>query len=626
MQISYESEIYELLKKYNIDTPKYKVFDKEEKLKFDIFPCVLKVMSKNIIHKSDVGGVVLNVKNNKELNEVKKNLLRLNPEKFLVEEELAGIELFIGGIYDNIFGKVLIFGAGGTLLEIQKDITYIDIKATKKEIKQAVLNTKTAKIFPSFRGNKYDIDEVVSLIQKFQKLFKNEEISEFDINPILYTKKGLVAVDARLKFEKIVNKNWKRKKISLFENKNVAIIGVSENKNKVGYAIAKNSLKSKSNIYFVNPKFKKLFNKKVYKLEELTNIDIAVIAIPPKSVFQTIEFLAKKGTKNFIIISAGFKEVGNKQAELDIKKLSIKYNLNIVGPNCLGIYNSTYNLNLTFGSSSIYNGEIGLISQSGAVLTALMDKASHYKIGFSHIISMGNMADFNFANAIEELNNQDNCKIISIYAEGIQYGKEFLKAIRKSKKPILFFKSGKSERAKKAAFSHTGNIAGDYQMIVSLSKLAGAKIKSSIESLIYSSQFEENEIIIVTNAGGPGTILTDLVIQNSKKLKTLDKKTINQLNKVLPNTWSKNNPVDIIGDATPKRYQDTLDILKDKSNLIFVIITPQLMTDTKEIAQILLKYKNAVPIFLGEESFKIAKKIFENRLFFNSLQDSVSVL
>jgi acyl-CoA synthetase (NDP forming) len=632
-----EAEIYEILKKYDINHPHYKVFKNDEILSFDIFPCVLKIHSNKISHKSDVGGVITGIKNNRSLNAAKKkiinNLKKHNitldeNDEFIVEEELNGLELFIGGINDEIFEKILLFGKGGTLIEIEKDICYIDTNANNEEIKKSIQNTKISKIFPEFRGKKYDLNLVVNEIKKFQKMFENEDILEFDINPLLYTQKGLIPVDARIKKGSNQQKTFKNKLTSVFNNKKVAIIGATDKPEKVGYAIAKNALKSNSKIYFVNPRLKKLFGKKVYTLDKLPKIDTAVIAIPPIYVIDTIHTLANKGTKNFVIISAGFKEVGNISAEEKIKQIADEMNLNIIGPNCLGIYNDELKLNLTFAKSKIYSGNIGLISQSGAVLTALLDKASHYKIGFSHIISMGNMADFNFTHAIEELNNQKNCKIISIYAEGFQYGKEFLKAIRNSKKPIFFFKSGKSKEAKKAAFSHTGNIAGNYEMIISLSKNAGAQIKNSIESLIYAPRYKNIEdVLIVTNAGGPGAILTDL-ISKQKKLTTLDKTVIEALNKVLPNTWSHNNPIDIIGDATAKRYDDTLKTVHSISKLIYVIITPQFMTNSEEITDILLKYDNVVPVFLGKKSFIKACKILNKtgKLYFTSLEESSKIL
>jgi acyl-CoA synthetase (NDP forming) len=632
-----EAEIYELLSKYGIIHPKYKIFKPDEILDFDVFPCVLKIHTNKISHKSDVGGVEIGIPNNRSLNAAKKRILKNlkkngitldETDEFIVEEEIKGEEFFIGGIYDAIFEEVLLFGKGGTLIEIEKDITYIDTEADKKEIISAIKETKISKLFPEFRGKKYDINLIVNEIKKFQKLFNKENISEFDINPLIYNEKGLYAVDARIKLNKPEKKDYNKKTTSLFNNQKIAILGATDKKEKVGYALAKNALKSKAKIYFVNPKLKKLFNKKVYTLNSLPEIDTAVIAIPTGYVISSVKTLMKKGCKNFIIISAGFKEVGNTEAENELKNLAKKHNLNIVGPNCLGIYNSQKNLNLTFGKSKIFKGNIGLISQSGAVLSAIMDKAAYEKIGFSHIISMGNMADFNFANAIEELNTHKECEIISIYAEGLQYGKAFLKAVRNSKKPILLFKSGKSEAAKKAAFSHTGNIAGNYEMIISLAKHAGAVIKDSMESLIYAPKYNSvKEITIITNAGGPGTILTDLIVKR-KKLKTLNETLIQQLNKVLPPTWSHNNPVDIIGDATAKRYDETLKILSPVSELIYVIVTPQYMTDAEEIAKSLTYYKNVIPIMLGKKAFLKANRILEKNkmLYFTSLEEASKIL
>ncbi|GAX87447.1 conserved hypothetical protein [Lebetimonas natsushimae] len=623
-----------LIQKYKIPTPKEKRIKINETLGFDIFPCVLKIDLP--IHKSEVGGVITNILNNDELNKAKDiildNLKKHNIEvnentNFLIQEEVKGIELIIGGKFNEIFEEVLIFGKGGILVEIEKDITYIDTNANEEEIIKAIKKTKISKIFPEFRGKKYNLKAVIDVIKNLQLMFNNEEITEFDINPLIVNEKGAYAVDIRIKEGKKNKKIFYPKTHSIFQNENIAIFGATDKKEKVGYAIAKNSLNSSANIYFVNPHLNTLFNKKVHhSIDELPHIDTSVIAIPTQFVLETVEKMAKKGCKNFVIISAGFKEAGNIEGEKKLKELALKYELNIVGPNCLGIYNGDKNLNLTFAKSSVFKGDIGIISQSGAVLTAIMDKAAAYKIGFSHIISMGNMADFNFANAINELNNQKSCKTISIYAEGIQYGKEFLKAIRNSKKEIFVFKAGKSEAAKKAAFSHTGNLAGNFEMFKILSENAGAIFKDSVESLIFSPKFSAKEIIIVTNAGGPGTILTDLVSQKAK-IKKLDSKTFEKLNKVLPPTWSHNNPIDIIGDATSKRYKDTLEIVKDLADLIFIIITPQFMTDALSVVKILDSDKY-IPILLGNESFTEAIEYLqkENKLFFTSLEEAVKIL
>ena len=634
-----EYEVYELLQKYEIQTPKYAIFELNQPLYFEHFPAVLKIASDKVVHKSDVGGVRVGIDSVEELedarNQVMDNLQRHGifldiHDRFIVEEQLRGEEFYIGGIYDEIFAEVLLFGKGGTLIEIEKDICYIDSDADANEILRSFKTTKIAKIFPTFRGKEYRIEDVIDTVQKFQKLFKSEDIAEFDVNPLLYTDRGFVAVDARLKKGKKPMQRAKKRQYDLFDNKSVAIFGATNKKEKVGYALAKNALTSQAKVYFVNPHLETLFNQKVYKsIDELPPIDTAVIAIPSKYVVKLVEKLAEKGVKNIIIISAGFKEAGNSEAENELSDLASKYSLNIVGPNCLGIYNADKNLNLTFAKSAIKPGNIGLISQSGAVLTALMDKASAHAIGFSHIISLGNMADFDFAAAIEELNQKDNCSYINIYAEGLRNGKRYLEAIRSAKKPVAIFKAGKTKEAKKAAFSHTGNISGDYEMLVGLSYAAGAIIKNDIDELIFAAKFASfKEVLIITNAGGPGTILTDIVVEHGKKLYELSDEELKRLDEVLPPAWSRNNPVDIIGDATAKRYQEALQILYKPNLLTFVIVTPQFMTDGLAIAKVIAKYENVVPIFFGEESFEKAFAYFKEQgtLYFNDLENIANIL
>jgi hypothetical protein len=218
-----------------------------------------------------------------------------------------------------------------------------------------------------------------------------------------------------------------------------------------------------------------------------------------------------------------------------------------------------------------------------------------------------------------------NYKIVGITgSNGKTTTKEFAATLLAEK-----FKTGKTDVAKKAAFSHTGNIAGNYEMFMTLSQNAGSIIKNSIESLIFSPQYlEEENVIIVTNAGGPGTILSDLVEQNGKKIKSLNKETIEKLNTFLPPTWSHNNPIDIIGDATDERYKKTIEAVKDLSKLIYVIITPQYMTNATSIVKSLKKYKNTIPVLLGDKSFKKAKEFLdkEKKLYFTSLEEASKIL
>ena len=313
-------------------------------------------------------------------------------------------------------------------------------------------------------------------------------------------------------------------------------------------------------------------------------------------------------------------EVGEDESFLSL--LANEHNLNIIGPNCLGIV--AKNINLTFGTSDVKPGQVNLFSQSGAILSELMDKAAIDNIGFENIVSTGNMADVDFADLI---NSFDGTNTLNLYIEGIEHGKNLLRAIRKSKVPINVFKAGKSKAAQKAAFSHTGNLSGNYEMFLGLLKSAGVHFLNDTNGLLYPHKFEK--ILVITNAGGAGTVMSDLI---SNKMFELNANKIEQLNKVLPSNWSKNNPVDIIGEATHERYLSTLKVADEfGADAIYVIVTPQFMTDVDSIAAIFTEniFKTPVfPIFLGGELVESARSfLHKNKIpFFQELNDAASFL
>lgn len=640
-----ESEIYTILKKAHLSVPRFQVYNLEEAFEnIDFFPVVLKIQSSKIVHKSEFGAVKVNISSMEELKKERKEIIESINKKgvdltiqdsFLVTEMVKGLELFVGVVDDDVFGKVILFGKGGVFLELYKDIAYIDVEAPKEEIIRAINTTAISQIFKSFRNYSFDIKTMVVFIQKVQKFIKdNPDIKEMDFNPVMINDSGLTIVDSRIRLEEPIIKKRRVNRPNFLKNSKVAIIGASSNPNKVGYAIARNSLNSSCELFFVNTKGTRLLGKEIYNsIEDITsNIDTAVITVPASFVLEIVEKLVIKKLKNLIVISAGFKEVGDVESENRLKELASKHNFNIIGPNCLGYYNSTTNLNLTFGTSLVHQGDIGLVSQSGAVLAALMDKAYEMGIGFSHIISTGNMVDIDFADIINMLDREESCKYICIYAEGFNEGKPFLKALRDTKKPIYLFKTGKSKEAQKVAFSHTGNLSGNYRMFEGLIKSIGIKIEDNIEALLLNPFLEVDNILIVTNAGGPASILSDYIIAKGKKLYELKSSEVEELNKVLPFNWPKANPIDIIGDAQSDRYKATLEIVENFKDveLIYLIVTPQFMTDTMEIAQLLYKeYKiKIIPIFLGGTSFNdsMAFLNIETINFYTTLQDATSFL
>ncbi len=642
-----ESQIYSMLTAQGISTPKFVSFGLDDTPSVDFFPVVIKIESEKVVHKSDFGAVKLNINSNEDLQKAKNEIIANiaakgvtldSGDKFIVVEMLSGLEVYAGLVDDEIFGKTIVFGKGGVFLEMYKDVCFIDIHAGDDEIKRAIRLTKISKVFDGFRGFEYGIDMAVDFVKKMQAFAKsNPDIIELDFNPVLITKDGLKIVDARIKRgepkpEKLGT--LRKDRPNFFRNDRVVVVGASSDPTKVGYAIAKNSLEYGGEVFFVNAKGGELFGKNLFtSIAEIEgDIDTAVITIPSKFVVDTVNELIKKKIKNLIIISAGFKEVGDYDSERIIAELAKEHNFNVIGPNCLGYLEGTKSLNLTFGIGGLKKGELALLSQSGAVLSALMDKAYDAGIGFSHLVSCGNMVDLDFAEMVDMLNEESSCNYISIYAEGIQNGKEFLRALRNSKKKVYIFKTGKSAESKKAAFSHTGNLSGNYDMFKGLIESVGAKIEDNIEALLFNPLNEVNNILIVTNAGGPATILTDYIIDHGRKLYQLNDEELRALDAILPSNWSRNNPVDIIGDAMADRYEKTLEIVTkfDKVDLIYLLITPQFMTDALNIAKLCEREwgKKIYPILLGGHEMDEAKSYLrvKQRLFFKTLQSATSFL
>ena len=392
---------------------------------------------------------------------------------------------------------------------------------------------------------------------------------------------------------------------SIFEPNSIAIIGASDEVGSVGNTVISNLLKSNIKIFPVNPKHDIIAGQKSYEsiLEINEDIDLAIIIIPSKFCVDVLNQIAQTSCKAVILISAGFKEVGvdGKELENEIVKICNSNNISLIGPNCLGVLNPIMGLNMSFSASIPPSGNIGLISQSGAICTAIIDSAHHLGIGFSKFISTGNKAVINETQLIEYLNQDANTKVIAIYTEGLQNAERFIEVCQKCTKPIVILKAGKSDAGAKSASSHTGALASDNSLYQALFRQAEIIEVGSIEELFETIQVlsfnplvDVKNIAIITNAGGPGVLATDAVVLNNLELPRLSSETEKNLRLVLPVTANFHNPIDLIGDATSARYQDSLDIIMDDSGVdaILVILTPQAMTDVENIGQIILEAKS----------------------------------
>ena len=435
-----------------------------------------------------------------------------------------------------------------------------------------------------------------------------------------------------------------------FNPKSVAVVGVSEDPGKLGAIIFNNMLDAgfTGKLYPVNPKYTELFWHKVYsKVSEIQDeVELVVIVVPAKFILGVMEDAGHKGVKAVIIISAGFKETGVEGAELERQILAVaeKFEMKIIGPNCLGVIVPENGLNASFAASTPKPGNIAFLSQSGAYCTAILDMAVPANLGFSHFISFGNKVDIDEIDLLEELLPNKNVKVIGAYLEEIKKGQKFMKVLSNSKhsKPFIILKAGQTDEAKKAILSHTGAMAGSTQIYKTAFEQTGiieAKSLRDMYNLMMAFSWCKlsagNRVGIITNAGGPGIVTTDLVVKSGLKMAELSANTISKLKANLPATANVYNPVDLVGDALADRYQVTVQALAEDSDVdsILIIITPQLITQIEETAKIIINAikvynKPIIPILLGEKYMAPAvSRFFDNKFVaFKDINDAVDVL
>ncbi len=424
----------------------------------------------------------------------------------------------------------------------------------------------------------------------------------------------------------------------IFYPESVAVIGASRRKGAVGNAVLSNVVFGNYNgvVFPVNPRAKSIQGIKCYPDVKSVpdQIDLAVVVVPNVVTPKVVEECGRKGVKGLVIISAGFNEIGGKGAELqtEVVNLAKKYGMALVGPNCLGIINTdpSISLNASFGKYMPVPGKIGLISQSGALCTAILDHAKSEGIGFSKFISFGNKADLNEVDFLRYLGDDPQTKVILLYVENLSDTREFMRiagqiTTGKHAKFIIAIKSGRTSEGSKAALSHTGALAGPDAIYDALFVQSGVLRVDSVEHLFASAIAVANmpmpkgrRVAIITNAGGPGVMATDASIRYGLELSALKEKTVQELRKVLPETASLGNPVDLIGDAESDRYEGVLrSILRAKEvDGVIVLLTPQAMTDVENIARVIVKAAKGIrkPIlcsFMGAFDISGGVKILE---------------
>jgi len=396
----------------------------------------------------------------------------------------------------------------------------------------------------------------------------------------------------------------------IFEPNGVAVVGASATSTKVGAVVLKNLIDGRYEhpVYPVNPKYDELMGVRCYKtlIEIKGHVDCAVIATPAITVPKLLEQCGKKGIRGVIILSGGFGEVGNKELEGQVKQIAAKYSMAVIGPNCLGILNPYSRVDSIFlpmhKLARPDEGGIAFVTQSGAAGSCIVDLVATYRVGISKFISYGNAAVLDESDMLEFLEKDKKTKQILLYVEGVRDGRKFLNVLKRvnKKKPVIVLKAGKSESASKAAFSHTGNVAGSYLAYLSAFRQAKVICAEKLEELfefvrIFGQPMPKGKRVgVITNGGGLGVLTADAIVENALELPEFSVETKKQLRAILPEYANINNPLDIIADADCETYDKTIDILmKDPMiDSIVVIVLFQAPAVDDRIINILTDYIN----------------------------------
>ncbi|HQD25070.1 acetate--CoA ligase family protein [Methanoculleus thermophilus] len=647
-----ESESYELLKQYGVPVPEHtivKTAAEAGKVAEKIgFPVVMKIHSPQIVHKSDAGGVIVSISSKQAAEEafekIVANAKAYNPEAeikgVVVEQQAApGLELIIGGKTDPAFGKVLTFGMGGTLVELMKDVTLRILPISEEEIRKMVREIHGYPMIQGYRGSKpRDEETLVQVMCAINRFFaENTNVVEFDINPVRLYESGACIVDARIfvddeAVEKVANER-PFVPIEYFNPRSIAVIGASSEPKKMGYAVMHNLLHFPGQLYPVNNKRPEVQGLKAYaSILDIPNpVDMAVITVPAKHVPSVIEECGRKGVPMAVIITAGFREMGEEGKALEDRVLEIArgYGTRIVGPNCLGLIIPPKGIDTTYVHQSPKPGNIAFISQSGAIVNTVVDWSIKQDIGFSVVVSVGNQADLNFIDFLRFVERDPKTKGIILYIEEIQDGKTFMKvASEVSKtKPIVAIKSGSSEKGQAAASSHTGSLSGSYDVYMEAFRASGVIPVHTLSGTFQVAEMlslpkgypRGKRAVVITNAGGFAVLSSDYAERYGIDLIDLPPEVLKELNDLLPEFWNKNNPIDLLGDANEKRFEQTFNVLakyQDCWDIAFVVGFPNLVIGSEQLANQIIRFSEKtenmiVSTLLGGASMDRGRKILK---------------
>jgi acetyl coenzyme A synthetase (ADP forming)-like protein len=580
------------------------------------FPVVMKIVSPDILHKTEAGGVIVGVKDaaaaregyDKIIASAKKYKADAKIEGVQVQQMLSGgTEVIVGAITDGSFGKLVAFGLGGVLVEILKDVTFRLAPATKEDALSMLDGIQATEMLHGVRGgDPVNRDALADVIVKVSQLVSDfPEISELDLNPVFATKSGAIAADVRivLDFDQKPrpqvrsNEEIVAAMNRIMKPDALAVIGASAEAGKIGNSVMKNLINGgyKGNIYPIHPKADEIMGMKAYKsVKDVPgDIDVAVFAIPAQFVAAALTECGEKKIAGAVLIPSGFAETGNVEGQEELQEIGRKYNVRLMGPNIYGFYYTWKNLCATFCTAYDVKGSAALSSQSGGIGMAIIGFSRSAKMGVSAIVGLGNKSDIDEDDLLAFFEQDDNTKVIAQHCEDLKDGRAFAEAAKRvaKKKPVIVLKAGRTSAGAKAASSHTGALAGNDKIYEDVLAQSGVVRARSLRQLLEFARGvpilptpKGENVLIITGAGGSGVLLSDACVDNGLKLMAMPDDLDKAFRKFIPPFGAAGNPVDITGGEPPKTYQNTvkLGIEDDRIHALILgywhtIVTPPMV-------------------------------------------------
>ena len=580
------------------------------------FPVVMKIVSPDILHKTEAGGVIVGVMNADEAAKAYDTILA-NAKRYKADARIVGVqvqqmlkggqEVIVGAVTDGSFGKLVAFGLGGVLVEVLKDITFRLAPATQADALSMLDGIQAAEMLKGVRGSEaVNREALSSLIVGVSELVSDfPEISEMDLNPVFATKSGAIAADVRIVVdfapkpprhrpaEADVVKSMNR----IMQPKAVAVIGASDETGKIGNSVMKNLINGgyKGQILPIHPKAAEIMGYKAYKsVKDVPGeIDTAVFAIPAKLVAGALIECGEKKIAGAVLIPSGFAETGQHEMQAELVEIGRKYNIRLMGPNIYGFYYTPANLCATFCTAYDVKGSAALSSQSGGIGMAIIGFSRSAKMGVSAIVGLGNKSDIDEDDLLLFFEQDPNTKIIAQHCEDLKDGRAFAEVAKRvsKKKPVIMLKAGRTAAGAKAASSHTGALAGNDKIYEDVLRQSGVIRARSLRDLLDFARGipvlptpKGENVVIITGAGGSGVLLSDACVDNGLKLMPMPADLDQAFRKFIPPFGAAGNPVDITGGEPPQTYKNTvlLGLSDDRIHALILgywhtIVTPPMV-------------------------------------------------